>query len=306
MSLDILLDSPGEGSIPIRPLRKEDALRWLAQAPPPVRRWVETTRFEFDAGKHRFVPGTDGELGEVLLGLGEPASPWDWASLPGELPLGNYHVAGTLATNDADAAALGFALGTYRFDRLRTSREKELSRLAWPDATDRKRVAASTRATFLVRDLINSPASDMGPAELTRAAEELASDHQGSFRVIVGESLLEENFPAVHAVGRAAAPDRAPRLIDIAWGDPALPKVTLVGKGVCFDSGGLDLKPASYMKLMKKDMGGAAHVLGLASMILEAEIPGSSSSSRSRRREQRFGLGAAAPRRRSDSQRHDD
>jgi leucyl aminopeptidase len=275
MPVLFLLDSPGEHSVAIRPLRPEGASRWLVDAPPAVRRWVETTRFEFEAGRHRLVPGADGALGEVLLGLGEEPNPWDWASLPGELPAGDYHVAGAIAPRDADVAALGFALGNYRFDRLRASkdREREHARLAWPEGSDRKRVAAAVRATFLVRDLINSPASDMGPADLARVAEDLATESGGSARVIVGDALLEERFPAVHAVGRAAALDRAPRLIDVTWGDPALPKVTLVGKGVCFDSGGLDLKPASNMKLMKKDMGGAAHVLGLASMILDAGLP---------------------------------
>lgn len=273
MSTTVLLDSPAKSSIPIRALRKESASRWLAQAASAVKRWVEATKFEFEPGQHRLVAGREGHLEEVLLGLGQAPSPWDWASLPEALPAGDYHVAEALAPKDADAAALGFALGTYRFDRLRTAQAKELARLAWPEASHRKQVAAALSATFLVRDLINSPASDMGPAELARAAEELATEHQGSFRTVVGDALLEENFPAVHAVGRAAAADRAPRLVDVAWGDPALPKVTLVGKGVCFDSGGLDLKSASNMKLMKKDMGGAAHVLGLASMILDAEIP---------------------------------
>ncbi|MGH9320777.1 MAG: leucyl aminopeptidase family protein, partial [Vicinamibacteria bacterium] len=180
-----------------------------------------------------------------------------------------------LSKKDAEAAALGFALGTYRFERLRKSseKEKELARLAWPEGSDRKRVTSAAEATMLVRDLINTPASDLGPAELASAAEDVAKKYQGALRVIVGDALLEQGYPAIHAVGRAAAPDRAPRLIDVTFGEPSLPKVTLVGKGVCFDSGGLDLKPANNMKLMKKDMGGGAHVLGLASMIGDAGIP---------------------------------
>ena len=129
------------------------------------------------------------------------------------------------------------------------------------------------RATFLVRDLINTPASDMGPADLAESAKAAADDGGATIRILVGEELLEKGFPAIHAAGRAAAPDRAPRLIDFTWGDGGSPKVTLVGKGVCFDSGGLDLKPAANMKLMKKDMGGGAHVLGLASMIMDAKLP---------------------------------
>jgi leucyl aminopeptidase len=209
----------------------------------------------------------------VLLGLGDEPSPWDWAALPIELPAGAFHVGSAVSSRDADAAALGFALGTYRFERLRKTSEKELARLAWPEGCNRRRVESAAEATFLVRDLINAPASDMGPAELACAAEEVAKKYGGRFRVIVGDHLLSGGYPSVHAVGRAASPDRAPRLIDIEIGDPGDPRVTLVGKGVCFDSGGLDLKPANNMKLMKKDMGGGAHVLGLASMIRDAGLP---------------------------------
>jgi leucyl aminopeptidase len=272
MALTTLLDSPGAGSVPIRALRKADFPRYLSEAAPPVKRWIEATRFEIEAGKHRMVPGRDGEIAEVLLGLGDEPSPWDWAALPTDLPAGAFHVVGELSKKDADAGALGFALGSYRFDRLRKSSEKELARLAWPEACDRKRVQSAAEATFLARDLINRPASDLGPAELASAAEEVGKKYEGRFRVIVGDELLREGYPAVHAVGRAASLERAPRLIDIEFGDPNHPKVTLVGKGVCFDSGGLDLKPATNMKLMKKDMGGGAQVLGLASMIRDAGL----------------------------------
>ena len=273
MASTTFLDSPGAGSVPIRPLRKTDFPRWLSEAAPPVKRWLEATRFEIEAGKHRMVSGKDGEIAEVLLALGDEPSPWDWAALPTELPAGAFHVVGELSRKDADAGALGFALGAYRFDRLRKSPEKELARLAWPEACDRKRVQSAAEATFLVRDLINAPASDLGPAELAEAAEEVGRKYEGRFRVIVGDDLLQQGFPAVHAVGRAASPERAPRLIDIEFGKTNHPKVTLVGKGVCFDSGGLDLKPATNMKLMKKDMGGGALVLGLASMIRDARLP---------------------------------
>jgi leucyl aminopeptidase len=268
-----LLDSPGSGSVLIRPLRKADFPLWLSQAAPKVKRWIETTRFEIEAGKHRIVPGPDGEMGEVVLGLGEESSPWDWAALPTELPAGSYHVPGEVSRKDADAGALGFALGSYRFERLRKTSEKEPARLAWPEGCDRRRVQSAAEATFLVRDLINTPASDLGPAELAAAASDVGKKYEGRFRVIVGDELLEQGYPAIHAVGRAASPDRAPRLIDVEFGDPSHPKVTLVGKGVCFDSGGLDIKPSNNMKLMKKDMGGGAQVLGLASMIRDSAIP---------------------------------
>jgi len=273
MALTNFLESPGAGSVPIRPMRKTDFPRWLEEAAPPVKRWIEATRFEIEAGKHRVVPGKEGEIAEVVLGLGEEPSLWDWAALPTELPAGAFHVVEAASRKDADAAALGFALGSYRFDRLRKTSEKELARLAWPETCDRKRVQSAAEATFLVRDLINRPASDLGPAELASAAEEMGKKYEGRCRVIVGDELLQQGYPAVHAVGRAASPERAPRLIDVELGDPNHPKLTLVGKGVCFDSGGLDLKPANNMKLMKKDMGGGAQVLGLASMIRDAGLP---------------------------------
>jgi leucyl aminopeptidase len=273
MASTTLLDSPSAGSISLRALRKSELPRWLEKAPAAARRWIEATRFEAEPGKHRLIPGADGEIAEAILGLGDEPSPWDWAGLPTELPAGAFHVASELARKDADAAALGFALGSYRFDRLRKSSEKEPARLVWPASCDRRRVQSAIDATFLVRDLINTPASDMGPAELASAAEEVGRKYDGRTRVIVGDDLLRQGYPSVHAVGRAADPDRAPRLIDLVFGDPVHPKVTLVGKGVCFDSGGLDIKPSSSMKLMKKDMGGGAQVLGLASMILEASLP---------------------------------
>jgi leucyl aminopeptidase len=273
MSSIPFLEEPGAGSVPIRPFRKADFSRYLSEAAPALKRWIEATRFEIEAGKHRLVPGREGEIGEVLLGLGDEPSPWDWAALPTELPPGSFHVGGEVSKKDADAGALGFALGTYRFDKLRKSPEKELPRLAWPGACDRKRIESAVEATFLVRDLINRPASDLGPAELAAAAEEVGRKHEGRIRVIVGDDLLQHGYPSIHAVGRAASQDRAPRLIDLSFGEPDHPKVTLVGKGVCFDSGGLDLKPSNNMKLMKKDMGGGAQVLGLASMIRDAGIP---------------------------------
>lgn len=145
-----------------------------------------------------------------------------------------------------------------------------LADLVFPETCDRGAVDRALAATYLVRDLVNTPADDMGPAELAAAAEELVAGHGGRSSVIVGDDLLAANYPAVHAVGRASA--RAPRLVDLAWGNDAAPRVTLVGKGVCFDSGGLDLKPASAMKLMKKDMGGAATVMGVASMVMSAGL----------------------------------
>ena len=272
MTLRHLIDDSGEAGIAIRPIRKQDWKSFLEAREPAVKRWLEATRFDADPGKSRLVPRPEGDIREVLLGLGPEPSPWDWAALPAELPPGNYHLEG-VAPADAEAAALGWALGTYRFNRRSAPKERELASLVWPKACRRERVEAAAEATFLVRDLINAPASELGPAELAEAGESLAKSRGADVRTLVGPALLEERFPAIHAVGRAAAPERAPRLLDVRWGDPSHPKVSLVGKGVCFDSGGLDLKPANNMKLMKKDMGGAAHVLGLGSMIMTLGLP---------------------------------
>src|SRR3546814_19428797 len=169
----------------------------------------------------------------------------------------------------ASRAALGWCLGSYAFTRYKET-ARNFSRLVWPKAAYEGEVTHTATAISLVRDLINSPANDMGPAQLAEAARTLARQHRAKCTVIVGDALLKRNYPAVHAVGRASSEE--PRLIDLRWGSRG-PKVTLVGTGVCFDSGGLDLKPASGMKLMEKDMGGAAHVLGLASLIMAQKLP---------------------------------
>ncbi len=212
----------------------------------------------------------------MLLGRGVDPDIWTWAALPAKLPEAAYRLDDAsmgvpLADPvDPDAVALGWALGTYRFSRYRAWRDG-FSRLVWPPGSDRAAVERAVEATFMVRDLINTPAADMGPEELAEAATSLAARHGARCTVIVGDDLLARNYPAIHAVGRASV--REPRLIDMVWGDAGHPKVTLVGKGVCFDSGGLNLKPAAGMKLMKKDMGGAANMLGLAHMVMSAGLP---------------------------------
>jgi leucyl aminopeptidase len=188
-------------------------------------------------------------------------------SLPGLLPPGVYHFGN--APHDARLAALAFALGCYRFSRYRKNEAPEV-RLVPPEGVDAADLARMAEATALARDLINTPSNDMGPEELEGAARRVATRYGASFSCIVGDDLLQQNFPLVHAVGMASP--RAPRLIDFSWGDPAHPKVSLVGKGVCFDTGGLDLKPSSSMLIMKKDMGGAANVLALAQMVMDAKL----------------------------------
>jgi leucyl aminopeptidase len=231
-------------------------------------KFVEAAGFEPKAGRHVLLPGDGGGLAGVLFGLeaadARTKDPFLPGKLPGLLPAGAYRFAN--AAHDQRLAALAFALGAYRFTRYRKGDGKDVW-LALPPDFDGADVTRIVDGVTLARDLVNTPANDMGPSELEQAARALAERHGARLRAVVGDDLLIENFPLIHAVGRASA--RAPRLIDLSYGDPDAPKVTLVGKGVCFDTGGLDLKPSSAMLIMKKDMGGAAAVLALAHMIMD-------------------------------------
>ena len=262
------------GAVPITPLTKDRLSVWLETAPEEHRNWVRTTGFTADAGKFALVPGNDGRLDRVLLGLGEGAEArstmWSLAGLPDALPEGSYRLDGVPEGGDPTRLALGWALATYTFTRYHAEPASGAA-LVWPEGADRGQVDRLARAIFLARDLANTPAGDLGPEELAQAAISVAEEAGACHRVIVGDALLAENYPTIHAVGRAST--RPPRLVDIVWGDPAAPKVTLVGKGVCFDTGGLDLKTASGMRLMKKDMAGAAIMLGLAQAIMDAKLP---------------------------------
>jgi leucyl aminopeptidase len=233
----------------------------------PARAFADAAGFEPRAGRHLPLPASDGALAAVLFGVDaddHPArDPFAAGALPGLLPSGTFRLDGP--PGDVRVAALAFALGCYRFARYRKRDDKEVH-LELPAGVDGEDLSRIVDGVFLARDLINTPTNDMGPAELEAAARQLAGQHGAAVRTIVGDDLLAENFPLVHAVGRAAK--SAPRLIDMSWGDTAAPKVTLVGKGVCFDTGGLDIKPDSAMLLMKKDMGGAASALALAHMIM--------------------------------------
>src|ERR1051326_6614008 len=263
---------------------------------PGARAFVDAAGFEPKPGRHLLLPGQGGGLGGGRVGGGGAASdprpgrplrrpgkgeglggvlfgleaddgeknPFPPGRLADLLPAGAYRLAH--APHDARLAALAVALGSYRFARYRKGEAKE-TRLEIPAGVDGADLSRIAEGVSLARDLINTPANDLGPAELEEAARALASRHGGSVRALVGDDLVKQNFPLIHAVGRAA--ERAPRLIDLAWGDAAHPKVTLIGKGVTFDTGGLDIKPESAMRIMKKDMGGAACVLAAAHMIMD-------------------------------------
>jgi leucyl aminopeptidase len=237
----------------------------------PARLFVEAAAFKAKPGQCLLLPSAMGGIAQVLFGIEDGSAKWRDpfrpGQLPGLLPPGVYRFAN--APHDARLAALAFALGSYRFARYRKADAPEV-KLQLSNELDGEELSRMAEAAALARDLINIPANDMGPEELAAAARSLAERFGASFSCIVGEDLLAKNFPLVHAVGKASS--RAPRLIDINWGDPSHPKVTLVGKGVCFDTGGVDLKPASGMLIMKKDMGGAANVLALAQMVMDAKL----------------------------------
>jgi len=259
-----------EGAIPIAALTKAEFPAWLDKAPERERNWLASIGFSAEAGKHALVPGETGRLARVLVGLGDGADAegrmWTLAGLPAVLPEASYRLNAVPGGADPTNLALGWALATYVFARYST-KTRPAAALVWPADADRGRVERLAAAVFLARDLANTPAGDLGPEELAGEAVGVAKAAGGRHRVIVGDDLLAENYPTIHAVGRAAA--RPPRLINLSWGDPGDPKITLIGKGVCFDTGGLDIKPESGMLNMKKDMGGAAAMLALAHMLMD-------------------------------------
>jgi leucyl aminopeptidase len=269
---DLLLDAGRTDAAPIWFIasKEDSALQQLSEA---QRSWIEARDWAPKPGAVLLLPKGDGALAGALLGVGSD----DWAgqaplltgALPAALPPGDYRFASELA--DPELATLGWLAGAYRFTRYKAESEAKPKRLVLPEGVDRAEVLALAEAIYFGRDLINTPANDLGPAELESAARELGLEHGATIKVTEGSGLLSDNLPLIHAVGRAS--DRAPRLIDLRWGSEHAPKVTIVGKGICFDTGGLDIKPATAMVLMKKDMGGAASALAFALLVMSAKLP---------------------------------
>ncbi|SNZ20718.1 leucyl aminopeptidase family protein [Cohaesibacter gelatinilyticus] len=264
-------------STPIHFVTSQTLDEKLEALPPMAQSWAKTHDFAARKGQICLLPSSDGSIEQVLFGLGvvneKDGNPLDVGVLPTKLPVGTYHYANgaeVWKVEDLSLAVLAWYLGGYRFDRYKDA-GKEMPELDWPEQVNRDEIQLLAKGSNLARDLINIPANDMGPDELEAITKGLADSHGAGLTVTKGDALLERNFPMIHAVGRAST--RKPRLLDLVWGEEGNPKVTLVGKGVCFDTGGLDLKPSSAMLLMKKDMGGAANVLGLASMIMSAKLP---------------------------------
>jgi leucyl aminopeptidase len=263
-----LISSP-KNPISLHLVATDDFDDWLAAQPIEAQNWIAAAGFKAKSGAAILLPGATGVAALAVACFGDDADLWTWSGVAEKLPVADYVLASDIS--GVDDLALGWALAAYRFDRYLEEDTAERAQLVWPSSCDQASVEAFHSAITLTRDLVNTPAADMGPEDLASVAKFLADDHGAEYNEIVGDDLLTKNYPMVHAVGRAS--DQAPRLIDFTWGNADHPLVTLVGKGVCFDSGGLDLKTASNMEIMKKDMGGAANVLGLASLIMASKLP---------------------------------
>jgi|KBSSwiStaDraftv2_1062776.scaffolds.fasta_scaffold00720_19 leucyl aminopeptidase len=274
---EVLLTAAVADSRPLWLLTESDLPRWLSEQPAHVAHWIRGHGFQ--AERHRVLayPGTDGDIAGAVAGLGSLRSVgelkvWHAAGLADRLPAQAYHVANELRRDAATHFVLGWLMGAYRMMRYRSApAATPRAVLVAPAQADLAYAEAAAAATSFARDLINTPANDMGPAELADAATDLAARWGARSSVIVGDELQARDFHLIHGVG--AGSPRPPRLIDLRWGDSDARKVTLVGKGVCFDTGGLDLKPSAGMLLMKKDMGGAACTLGLAQMLMQLDAP---------------------------------
>ncbi len=259
----------GADTVPIVPVTKDGFARWSKSLSASARTWIEQSGFKGDAGTHALIPDEKGRIARVAVGVEAADHIFALGGLAQTLPPRSYSLDADLDDAAATRVALGWAMGAYAFTRYKKAK-REAAKLVWPAGADRATVEAQARAIYMARDLINTPAEDLGPSHLAEAAKGMARRHRAKTEVIVGDALLKRNYPSIHTVGRAA--ENQPRLIDIVWGSPRNPKVTLVGKGVCFDSGGLDIKPSGSMLMMKKDMGGSAAVLALGDMIMSAGL----------------------------------
>lgn len=260
-----------KGVMTLTPVAASEFEGFSKQLSKPEQAWLSANGFEAKAGQALRLAGADGSIDRILVGLGEQEAagdPWWLAQVVGKLPSGKFKLDAAVSNDMAACGALGWALAHYRFDRYKSDSDTKSRTLIGLPKAQCEEVLCTADAVAMVRDLVNTPADDMGPAHLQDAVEALAETHGATCGTIVGDDLLDEDLPAIHAVGRAAAEGREPRLIDLCWGPANAPKLTLIGKGVCFDTGGLDLKPSKGMRLMKKDMGGAAHAIALAGLIM--------------------------------------
>lgn len=260
--------SRSASTIPLQLVTAKGLGPWTKGQDARVKVLVDAAGFKADAGKALLIPNNDGSIGTVLVGLGEGKDGFVLASLPGALPPGDYSLADIPEGMSGETLALGWADGAYRFTKYKAGDKPR--RLLLPKAVDAQEVSRQAEAIDWLRDLVNTPPCDLGPVEIAAEATALAKEFGAEISVTTGKAL-ESGYPMVHAVGKGAV--QAPRYIEISWGKESHPKLAIVGKGVAFDTGGLNLKTGSNMALMKKDMGGAAHALALARLIMSAELP---------------------------------
>ena len=263
----LLQPDRGQPAVTLHVVARADFDAWLADRPERARTAIAAQRFAALPGEFALLPGDDAGQWSAAAGAADRPGPFDLAAAVAKLPAGTYRVEG------AHQGSLGWLLAQHRFTRYRAAPEAQPERiLLTADVAQIDETVRLAAAVALVRDMVDTPAADMGPAEIAGEVERLAARH-GAMATVTADTALAVGYPMIHAVGRAAAAHRQPRLIELEWGDPAHPVVAIVGKGVCFDSGGLDLKPAAGMRLMKKDMGGAAHAIALAGLVMAAGLP---------------------------------
>jgi leucyl aminopeptidase len=257
-------------SVPLIAVRKADAATWIKKQPKFMQNWLAVNGFRGEAGQFCLIPDNNGELEQVICGIGDAPDTWSLSAFATTLPPQVYHLEGNFSAALATQMTLGWALAGYTFTRYKKN-EKKLATLVAPKGCDFAYAESMAEAIFWARDLINTPAADMHPAALANEAATFGRVYGGKVSVIKGEALLKANYPTVYTVGKAA--EVPPHLVDIRFGRKGAKKVTLVGKGITFDSGGLDIKPSGAMKMMKKDMAGVAIMLALAKVILDTKLP---------------------------------
>jgi leucyl aminopeptidase len=267
--LTCFVKNESDKSIPISIITVSEFPHWLEKQNPIVKNWLKCNNFRGENTNTSLIPDEAGKLVRVIYCLNDAKNFFGVGALPTALPEGIYSLDSEDTTHN-DRYAIAWGLGAYQFSRYKNYHKKP-AQLDLTKTQDPDHIVNTVESIYYVRDLINTPTDDMGPTELADFTVALGKQYAATVDQIIGDDLLKKGFATIHTVGRAS--DDAPRLLDLRWGNAAHPKVTLVGKGVCFDTGGLDIKPSSGMLLMKKDMGGAAHVLGLARMIMEAKLP---------------------------------